>query len=263
MENVQLSNQVNLSFEDRGSGPAVILLHGFCGSSRYWQDIAPKLETSYRVIAPDLRGHGGSSVPDEPYLMETIASDISLLMDKLGVDKAVLCGHSMGGYVASAFAGAYPDKLAGVALIHSTSLPDDEAGKQKRTDTMESIRKDGLEPFIEGLIPKLFADHSLEHKPAIVQQTIDIGNHTPPLGAIRTAEGMRERIDRTLVLEKLQVPVLLVAGSKDKIISVDKTFTPEGSHIYKHEINQAGHMSMMEYPDELIEPLKNFLARCY
>src|SRR5690606_3884888 len=136
-------------------------------------------------------------------------------------------------------------------------------GKQKRTDTMESIRKDGIKPFIEGLIPKLFADQSLKYKSSSVQQAIDIGNLTPSLGAIRSAEGMRERIDRTLVLEKLQVPILLVAGSKDKIISADKTFAPEGSHIDKHKIEQAGHMSMMEYPEELIKLLQSFLTRCY
>ncbi|WP_010279813.1 alpha/beta fold hydrolase [Paenibacillus senegalensis] len=263
MENQKLSNQVKLSYEDRGSGNAVVLLHGFCGSSQYWKEIIPLLETAYRVIVPDLRGHGASSVPDEPYLMETIATDIALLLDKLGIDKAVLCGHSMGGYAASAFAGAYPNKLAGLSLIHSTTLPDDEGGKQKRTEAMELIRKEGVAPFVEGLIPKLFADQTLQINKAIVQQAVDIGNNTPPLGAIRSAEGMRERIDRTLIVEKLQVPVLLVAGSKDKVISPDKTFTPQGAHIHKHKIEKAGHMSMMECPDELIEPLKTFLAQCY
>lgn len=263
MESQKLSNQITLSYEDRGNGNAVVLLHGFCGSSQYWKEIIPQLETSYRVIVPDLRGHGGSSFPDEPYLMETIAADISLLLDKLGIQKAVLCGHSMGGYAAAAFAGAYPDKLAGLSLIHSTTLPDDEAGKQKRTDTMEAIRKDGITPFIEGLIPKLFADQTLEHHHAIVQQAIEIGNNTPPLGAIRSAEGMRERADRTLVIEKLLVPVLLVAGAKDKIIAPEKTFAPKGSHIHNHTIEKAGHMSMMECPDELTDPLKAFLNQCF
>lgn len=264
MEKIKLpANHVELNYEDRGSGEAVVLLHGFCGSSQYWKHVIPLLETSYRVIAPDLRGHGQSSIPEEPYLMETMAYDISQLLDSLGLNKVVMFGHSMGGYAAAAFAGAFPDKLAGVSLIHSTTLPDDEAGKQKRTDTMKSIQDKGIVPFVEGLIPKLFAETSLVNHKDEVEQMTEIGRQTPPQGAIRSAEGMRERTDRSLNLSRASFPVLLVAGAKDNIVSPEKTFSVEGSHVTKQLLEEAGHMSMIECPDKLAENMKTFLRSCY
>src|SRR5690606_19364438 len=134
------------------------LLHGFCGSSLYWRKICPLLSEQYYIIAPDLRGHGETSAPEGTYTMEVMADDIAALMEKLQIEKAVMFGHSLGGYVTAAFAERYPDKLDGYGLIHSTVLADDALTKEQRMEDIALIRSDGIESYITKLIPRLFAD---------------------------------------------------------------------------------------------------------
>lgn len=258
-----LGQKVELAYEDRGQGHAVVLLHGFCGSSQYWKFIAPALENGYRLIIPDLRGHGQSSVPEGPYLMETMAEDIAELLEQLEIEKAVLFGHSMGGYVTAAFAGKHPDKLAGCGLIHSTSLPDNEEGKRKRSDNMEAIRQRGMNAFAGELIPKLFAKAHLESMSREVESMTAIGQATHPDGAIRSLQGMRERTDRTMVLRMAEVPVLLVAGAEDQIVLPDKTFSVEGDNISTFLLDGAAHMGMIEAPSLLADRMKAFLSQIY
>src|SRR4051812_31572018 len=104
-------NGIRLAFEDHGNGEALVLLHGLCGSSAYWDKVIPELSKHYRVITPDLRGHGESGVSDEAYVMNTMANDISELLEKLFISQAIIFGHSLGGYVTLAFAEFYPAKL--------------------------------------------------------------------------------------------------------------------------------------------------------
>ncbi|GIP35496.1 alpha/beta fold hydrolase [Paenibacillus sp. J2TS4] len=255
--------EVELAYEDVGHGPAVALLHGFCGSSQYWKLVVPALANSYRLIIPDLRGHGQSSIPEGPYLMETMAEDIAELLEELSIGRAVLFGHSMGGYVAAAFAGKHPDILAGCALIHSTTLPDDEQGKQKRDQSITAIRHHGMAAFADDLIPKLFAQSNLTTKRQEVERVKEICQTMKPDGAVRSLQGMKERTDRTMVLKKTQVPVLLIAGSEDQVVTPDKTFAAEGEGISKFVLEGAGHMGMYEAPDELADRLKSFLDEIY
>src|ERR1700730_12546520 len=117
-------NDIVLAYENQGSGEALVLLHGLCGSSAYWEKVLPSLSEQYRVIAPDLRGHGHSGISEEPYPMELMAHDIAELLEKLQIPQAILFGHSLGGYVTLAFAEFYPEKLHAISLIHSSGFPD-------------------------------------------------------------------------------------------------------------------------------------------
>ncbi len=118
----------NLAYTDQGEGVPVVLLHGFCGSGAYWDEIVPLLESGCRVIVPDLRGHGASGSPNESYSMESMAGDIGKLIDGLGLgeNKPVVLGHSLGGYVTLALAEKQADRLRAFGLVHSTAYPDDE-----------------------------------------------------------------------------------------------------------------------------------------
>src|SRR4051794_35108490 len=110
-------NGIRLAFEDQGNGEALVLLHGLCGSSEYWDKVTPELSKHYRVITPDLRGHGESGVSDEAFVMNTMANDISELLEKLHISQAIIFGHSLGGYVTLAFAEYYSTKLKGFSLV--------------------------------------------------------------------------------------------------------------------------------------------------
>jgi 3-oxoadipate enol-lactonase len=132
-------NSIVLAYEDQGSGEPLVLLHGLCGSANYWDKVLPQLSEQYRVIAPDLRGHGQSGISDEPYPMELMAHDIAELLEKLHIPQAILFGHSLGGYVTLAFAEQYPEKLHAFSLVHSSGFPDDENGKANRDKGIAAI----------------------------------------------------------------------------------------------------------------------------
>ncbi|WP_051317056.1 alpha/beta fold hydrolase [Ectobacillus panaciterrae] len=115
-----------ISYADEGNGEPIVLLHGFCGSHAYWEKVIPELAKNCRVIAPDLRGHGKSSVTESDYSIQDMAEDIKHLLDKLETDKATIFSHSLGGYIVLAFAERYSERLKGFSLVHSTAYPDSE-----------------------------------------------------------------------------------------------------------------------------------------
>jgi 3-oxoadipate enol-lactonase len=256
-------NGIVLAYEDQGSGDTLVLLHGLCGSSAYWDKVLPILSKQYRVLTPDLRGHGQSGVSDEPYMMELMAHDIAELLEKLHIPKALIFGHSLGGYVTLAFAEQYPERLDAFSLIHSSGFPDDEKGKANRDKGIEAIRENGIEPFIEGLNPKLFAPAHLETLKPIIEQIRQIGIATNPKGAMNVLAGMRDRTDRNQVIADAQVPVLLIAGEADQIIPLDKAFAVNGDHITQVKITDAGHMSMQEQPAALAAQMLAFADQVY
>ncbi|MEK3725164.1 alpha/beta fold hydrolase [Paenibacillus sp. FSL H8-0034] len=265
MENkfVAVDGGGKFSYKEQGTGKAVVLLHGFCGSSVYWDELLPLLPNGYHWILPDLRGHGQSGAPAGEYSMEAFAGDLAQLLKGLDAGPAIVLGHSLGGYIALAFAERYPELLSGFGLIHSTGFPDTDAGKEGRLKGIATIEEQGLPAFIEGLVPKLFAPDHLQSMPEAVARTIQIGNSTDPQAAIRTLQGMRSRPDRNDVLSSTKVPVLLVAGAHDQIIPVERTFTVSGSQITQRLIETSGHMSMLEAPEALKEAIESFLATVY
>jgi 3-oxoadipate enol-lactonase len=261
MHQADIQNEYLPGFEHKGSGTPVVLLHGYCGSRRYWYDVLPVISTRYHVIVPDLRGHGASPVTEGIYSMEQLADDTAALLDRLKIDKAFVFGHSLSGYSTLAFAEKYPDRLLGFGLVHSTSLPDTETGRQGREKAVEQIRSEGVKPFVDGLVPKLFApDHrtSMEKKVTVAKE---IGYVTSPQGAIGCALGMLERPDRTDVLRSTELPVLLLAGEKDEVIPEERRFPVSRSNIMSVTLPGVGHMGMMEDPSSFAEEIMAFLDK--
>lgn len=248
-----------LGFDEQGSGVPVVLLHGYCGSRRYWSDVVPHLAGRYRVIAPDLRGHGASPAPEGIYTMEELAADTVRLLDKLGIAKAYLFGHSLGGYVTLAFAELYPERLLGFGLIHSTPLPDTEAGKEGRLKAAGQIRSEGVKLFVDGLVPKLFAPQNRTAMAGKVTAAKEIGYGTSQQGAVGCALGMRERPDRTNVLRRTGVPVLLAAGEHDEVVPPERRFPVARPGLKSVTLPGVGHMSMMENPERLCGELTAFI----
>jgi pimeloyl-ACP methyl ester carboxylesterase len=195
--------------------------------------------------------------------MELMAHDLSELLEKLHIPQALIFGHSLGGYVTLAFAEKYPEKLSAFSLVHSSGFPDDEKGKANRDKAIKGIHDHGIEPFIEGMNPKLFAPDHLESMKPAVEHIRQIGMATHPKGAMNVLAGMRDRIDRNQVIADAQVPVLLIAGEADQIIPLEKAFAVQGEHITKVKLADAGHMSMQEQPGALIEQMLAFADRIY
>ncbi|MBG9734799.1 alpha/beta hydrolase [Paenibacillus alvei] len=263
MARIQVDPNFTMNVEQQGEGPAVILLHGYCGSSQYWEELMPMLATSYRVIAPDLRGHGKSDSPVGAYTIEQMADDVLALADKLELTEFVLLGHSLGGYIALSFAQRFSSRLKGFGLVHSTSLPDTEEGKKNRLSVVETLRSQGIVPVVDGLVPKLFAPQHFDEYAIQVNKAKEIGYGTPPQGAAGAALAMKERPDRTAVLEASRIPVLLLAGENDQVVTQEKAFTASGEHISQVTLEKAGHMSMMETPMALADALHAYLTKVF
>jgi 3-oxoadipate enol-lactonase len=252
-------NDTEIAYLDKGQGPAVVLIHGFCGSSSYWEHIIPELSKDYRVIAPDLRGHGRSSAGMETNTMELLADDIAALLTHLQLDQVIVFGHSLGGYVTLALVERHPHLIQKFSLVHSTTLPDSFEAKLKRSQGVQNIREHGIVPFVDGLIPKLFAEAHLVTMADKVKATIKLGYLTSPIGAMNSLDGMRIREERNHVLRDHHIPVLLVAGSEDLIIPAERVFTVTASHIHQVIIEDVGHMSMLEAPEQLLAIMKSFM----
>jgi 3-oxoadipate enol-lactonase len=247
-----------IAYKVMGKGETIVLLHGFCGSSAYWDKMVPELSSEYRLLLVDLRGHGQSTSNSSPFTIDDLAKDVKEILDSLKLGQVFMFGHSLGGYVTLAVAEHFQEKLKGFGLIHSTAFPDSEEGKIGRTKSATLIEQNGIHPFIDGLVPKLFSDESLEHLIEDVNDVKGIGYSTNSKAAIDTLEAMRIRPDRNEVLKK-DLPTLLVAGENDKIISPEKTFSVEGKHITTKLIQNSGHMSMYENPNELIQTIREFM----
>lgn len=277
------TNGIMLAYEDSGwkkpgigdneAHKVIVLLHGFSGSSVYWHQVAPILAEQHRVIVPDLRGHGESEVPEGTYTMEIMADDIAGLLKALNIDRVVLLGHSLGGYVTAAFIERYPDMLDGYGLIHSTVLPDADEVKQKRTSDIEQIRQNGFKTYLGSLVKKLFSPMHLKSLAEEVGHIMEVGLHTTPEGAMRTLEGMMQRPDRSDVAAKSPLPALLVAGAEDSIVAPERTFSIKRAHSTKKDIEAplilektftgVGHMSMVEVPDQLAQVIGSFVQTLY
>jgi 3-oxoadipate enol-lactonase len=250
--------QNEIAYKVIGEGETIVLLHGFCGSSSYWDKIIPELSNEFRLLLVDLRGHGQSSTESSPFTIDDLAKDVKEILDSLKLGQVFMFGHSLGGYVTLSVVEHFPEKIKGYGLIHSTAYPDSEEAKIGRTNSANLIEQNGILPFIDGLVAKLFSDENLEVLKEVVQDVKEIGYSTNPNAAMDTLKAMRGRPDRNEVLKK-DIPTLLIAGEDDKIIAPTKTFSVEGKHISTKIIANSGHMSMYENPKELIYTIREFM----
>ena len=250
-----------IAYKEEGQGETLLLIHGFCGSSAYWNKVMPKLSEKYRVIAIDLPGHGESNGLDSVEGIDQYALVIKNFLEELKIEKVTMFGHSLGGYITLAFAESYSQYLNGFSLIHSTGFPDSEEAKEGRTASAGKIDKDGIDPFIDSLVPKLFAPDNVETHKQSLKDVKKIGYGTHLQGAKNALNAMKERKDRTEVLANTKLPVLLIAGESDQLIPADKTFTASGENFKHVVINGAGHMSMYEAPEQLSSAILSFLNK--
>ncbi|EKN65447.1 hypothetical protein BABA_19951 [Neobacillus bataviensis LMG 21833] len=257
-KSVKLSD-TKIGYVDQGEGEVIVLLHGFCGSSRYWENVIPELSKSYRVIAPDLPGHGESSIGNEGSSIEDYADIIKGILELLNVQKVTMFGHSLGGYITLAFAEKYSNHLNGFALVHSTAFPDSEEAKKGRVANVEKVNNEGIKVLIDGLVPKLFSPENVQQD--YVSAAKEIGYLTSPEGAISALSAMKNRTDRNHVLKTTSLPVLLIAGEQDQIIPAEKTFSVSRDNIQQEIVRNSGHMSMYENHQDLITVMKEYLSR--
>jgi pimeloyl-ACP methyl ester carboxylesterase len=277
MEKTFYYGSFNISYSDTGKGLPVILLHGFGEDSRIWEQQARFLQAHCRLIIPDLPG-SGDSLPIGPHLpaqiiggpprsIDLMAEAITALASHEHIDKCIVLGHSMGGYITLAFAEKFPEKLLAFGLIHSTAFADSEEKKANRRKGIEFTKKNGGYAFLQTAIPGLFGETFKEEQPGQVAALIAQFDPSVSNKAVTDAvieayyEAMIARPDRTEILKQAKVPVLFVMGKEDKAVPMADTLQqvplPETSYV--HVLERAAHMSMKEYPGLLNQYLKKFI----
>ncbi len=239
-----------LHYTDAGTGEALVLLHGFPLDHRSWQAQADELSKTYRVICPDLRGSGGSSVTPGPYLMETLAGDILDLLDALHIERAAFAAPSIGSYVQAAFFRMYSERVSGFALVAGNTFADTPAILAGRGPLAERAEREGMQPVIDAYLPRYYAKHFYDDAPQMIEEGRRWMSEQNPLGIAAQIRGMAERVTSSDLLEDIRVPALVLAPSEDSWIPVAhlRGVADQLADCEFLEVTACGHMPMREQP---------------
>jgi len=253
-----------VTYQDSGKGRAVVLLHGFLGSHQIWEQTVNDLSKSYRVIAIDLPGHGGTDCFGYVHTMEMMAKCVKAVMDQLRLKKYVIVGHSMGGYTALAFADLFPDSLKGLCLYHSSGYADTEDKKRDRRRAIRVI-KANPQIYIREAIRNLFASRNIKYLSREISFTQKIASKTSKRGIIAAMEGMIDRPNRDLILGMVQYPVMMVIGEEDNVLPAKQLLEQSELIQNKHilYLEHDGHMGFLESPRLSNKELRKFLRACF
>lgn len=245
------------------AGMPVVFVHGFPFSHVMWKpqlDVVGKL---HRAIAYDLRGHGDSYVGDGQYTIEGHVDDLVALLDHLHIQKVVIVGLSMGGYIALRGLERNPERFRAAVLCDTRSEADGNEGKLKRFAAIKAIKRDGPAAFADGFVKMVFAPSTLQENPPIVERIRTIINRTSDLSIAGTQLALAARTDTTPSLAHIKIPTLILVGELDVT-----TPPPDSQSLHKrisgselHIVPNAAHLSNMENPDFFNEKLLAFLSR--
>lgn len=255
-------NGGKIYYSDRGRGTAILLLHGYLESSEIWDSFAVKLAEGFRVISVDLPGHGESSVFGPCHTMEFMAEAIRELVTGLNLKKVFLTGHSLGGYVALAFAEMFPELLSGFCLFHSHPFADPPEAIAKREREKEIVRAGKKFLMYPENVSMMFSEENTVKLPEALKRSKEIAAAVPDEGIIAVLDGMIKRPQRLSVVEEGRVPLLWILGRKDRYISCElvlsKVKLPYGS---KAEIlEDSGHLGFIEEEDMSLRVLSDFVT---
>jgi pimeloyl-ACP methyl ester carboxylesterase len=253
-----------LNFDDVGPGPVVVLLHGFPLDNNIWEFQKGAIGSEYRIIAPDLRGHGRTAAPAGTYTVDAMADDVLETLDALGItEPVVLGGLSMGGYIALSIVARYPERLRGLMLFDTRATADTPETARVRDELARQVEKTGsVETVVEAMLPVMFAPVTRERHADLIARVGEQMLRTLPGGIVGTLRGLAIRPDRAAVLTRIRVPTLVVVGEKDAITPTDQSRAMAaaipGARLV--EVADAGHLAPIENPAAVNRAVLEFLA---
>ena len=253
--------ECDLVYSDYGEGKCIVLLHGYLERGKIWQAFTEQMPAGFRFIVPDLPGHGDSGIWGRVHTMDELAAALRAILDAEGIPKIFLAGHSMGGYVCMAFADLFPERLAGYALVHSTPFADTDEKRENREREISLVLCGKKRQIVLVNIPKAFASDNLDRMSPQVESLKQMALMSPDDGMIALLNGMKERPDRTAVLQNPELPLLLIGGMKDNYIPVEvfEKLASLAPHARVLRLEDSGHMGFMEEPEELVKEIEAFL----
>jgi 3-oxoadipate enol-lactonase len=267
-KNIRITvNNFMVSYTDEGKNgaPVIIFIHGFPFNKSMWNMQVEALRDKYRLIAYDIRGHGNSDSGNGDFSIELFAKDLLSLMDALKIDKTILCGLSMGGYIALNAVVNYPGRFNALILSDTHCIADTPEAKEKRMKAIDSIGKNGVKKYADESIKNLFSPESFTTRKEEVAAVREMIVKTSEQSLCNTLLALSVRKETCIKLSEIKIPVLIMVGKEDKI-------TPSEAAHFMHEkiknsllsiIDHAGHLSNMENPGEFNGQLKKFIASVY
>ncbi len=253
-------NGIEIAYTDEGQGPALLLVHGFPLSRGAWSRQVEVFKKNYRVIAPDLRGLGESEATVGAVAMSRFAEDLHALIQRLDAGPVILAGHSMGGYVALAFAKAYPQMLQKLVLVGTRAGADTPETAAARRATAEKVRVEGASVVVEAMAPKMLAASNKDENMAAAVR--NLMSPSKPEGVIGALLGMAERPDAQAWLGEIRVPTLVITGADDTLIppSESEVLAKGIPGAQLKLISKAGHLVAFEQAEVFNDFLLAFLA---
>jgi len=263
MQDLQ-TDDARLVYQVSGSGPDVILLHPFPLNHHFWDAIVPSLSERYRMITPDLRGHGDSELGHETATMEKYAGDLLRLCEAERLSKAVFVGVSIGGYALFEFWRRHPERFAGLVLSNTRASADDEEGRANRLRMADQVLRDGTGAFIEDMLGKLLGSTTRAERPEVVETARRMMQAMSAEDIAGVQRGMADRPDSIQTLSTIDVPTMVIAGEEDiPPLSAAELMRDRIAGSTLHIIPKAGHYAALERPEEYARLLRGFVDQVY
>lgn len=255
------SDDTEIFYWTLGDGLAVVLLHPFPVHHEFWLPVTETLSSKYRLIMPDLRGHGESGIGEGPATMDKHAADLRTVMDDADVGRAPIIGVSIGGYLLFEFWRRFRGRVAALGLCNTKAPADNADARAGRLQAANDVMERGTEPFFESMIPKVLAKSTRDSRPDLVDGAIRMMKKMSPEDVAQVQRGMAERPDSVETLKTINVPALLVTGDEDATTGIKEAELMH-QHIPGSQLNvipKAGHYSPWEQPDQFARILRQFL----
>jgi pimeloyl-ACP methyl ester carboxylesterase len=250
-----------IHYSDSGSGSVIVLIHGYLESSEVWNGFEEKLASKFRIISVDLPGHGLSDIYGNVHTMEFMATAVKELLDNLSIKKAILTGHSLGGYVTLAFLELFPGYLSGYCLFHSQPFSDTPDAIEKRKREIAIVKAGKKDLMYPDNVIRMFASSNLEKYSDALQRSKDIASRIPGDGIIAVLNGMMIRPSRLSFMEEGKVACLWILGSMDNYIPCDliqlKIKLPSNAVLFV--LKNSGHMGFVEEEDTSVKVMNDFV----
>lgn len=254
-------NDIDIAYDDEGSGPPVVLVHGHPFDRSMWRPQLERLAPRYRVIAPDLRGYGETTVVPGKTPLSVFAADLVGLLDRLGVDRAVFCGLSMGGQIVMELHRAHPDRVQALILADTSPEADTEAGREARYAAAERALREGMGGYADEVLDRMIAPRNVEALPAVADHVLRMMRGTSPEGAAAALRGRAERPDYVGSLARATVPALVIVGDEDDYtpVTVARSLHATVPRSTLTVIEGAAHLPNLERPDAFTDAVERFL----
>jgi 3-oxoadipate enol-lactonase len=260
MEHIK-SGDAEIVYQTLGDGPPVVLLHPFPANHEFWLPVAEALASRYRLILPDLRGHGESGVGDGPATMEKHAADVIRVMDDADVGRAPILGVSIGGYVLFELRRRSRTRVAALGLCNTKAPADNAEARAGRLQAANDVLDRGTEPFLQSMVPRLFGKTTRAARPDLVNAALRMMRQMSPEDIGQVQRGMAARPDSVDTLKTINVPTLLITGDEDILTGINEAELMR-QHIAGSQLKvipKAGHYSTWEQSAEAANIIREFL----